>query len=82
MGSKEQKLRERFKSIPADFEWSEMKRLLEGFGYRQAEASGSRVKFVGEELPRILLHKPHPKKIMNRSTLRDVKTLLMEANLI
>lgn len=82
MGSREQKLLERFKSIPSDFEWSELKRLLEGLGYQEAQGSGSRVKYVGKNLPRILLHKPHPGNIVKRSALRDVKKLLLEADLI
>ena len=82
MGSREQKLLERFKSIPADFEWAELRRLLEGVGYHEAQGSGSRVKFIGEHLPRILLHKPHPGNIVKRSALRDVRKLLLEAELI
>lgn len=82
MGAKEQKLIDRFKSIPSDFEWSELKRLLEGAGYREVQGNGSRVKFVGENLPRISLHKPHPGNIVKRYALREVKTLLLEAELI
>lgn len=62
---KNEKLIERVKSLPKDFTFEEVVRLLNGFGYTQKEkgkTSGSRVIFVHEKYPPILLHKPHPRK--------------------
>lgn len=82
MGGQERKLLDRFKSIPADFTWAELTRLLEMNGYKEAQGSGSRVRFVGDGLPRIILHKPHPGNIVKQYVLRNVKNLLLEASII
>ncbi len=82
MGARDAKLLDRFKSIPSDFEWTELKRLLESLGYQEGQGSGSRVKFTGADKPRIVLHKPHPGHIVKQYVLRDVRKRLMEAELI
>lgn len=59
---KNEKLLERFKKKPKDFTYSELKRLLEGFGYKEDESrAGSRVAFIHRDTnDMIRLHKPHP----------------------
>lgn len=61
MGKQQQKQLERLYSRPKDLKWSELERLLGGYGYKKLEGDGSRVKFFLES-PRnlISLHKPHP----------------------
>ncbi|WP_425593482.1 type II toxin-antitoxin system HicA family toxin [Aliiroseovarius marinus] len=81
MGRKE-KLRERFLSCPSDFRWDELKRFLEGFGYSVKKGTGSRRKFVGENLPKISLHEPHPKPFVKRCYLEQVKQLLEDEGLL
>ncbi len=62
-----EKLEQRFKSKPKDFTFSELTRLLNWYGYTEAQGSGSRVVFVNEKLRhKIKLHKPHPEKILKR----------------
>ena len=64
MGQKEKLLR-KLKSNPKDFTFDEAETLLRYFGYTRStkgRTSGSRVMFVSEERPPILLHKPHPRK--------------------
>ncbi|MBQ8505977.1 MAG: type II toxin-antitoxin system HicA family toxin [Clostridia bacterium] len=64
MGQKE-KLIERLKSRPKDFTFEEAETLLRYFGYQRSDkgrTSGSRVMFVCDDHPPILLHKPHPRK--------------------
>lgn len=64
MGQKE-KLIQRLKSKPKDFTFAEAETLLGYFDYARAnkgKTSGSRVIFVRENFPPILLHKPHPRK--------------------
>ncbi|WP_417153348.1 hypothetical protein [Rikenella microfusus] len=51
MGTRE-KLIERFCSLPKDFTFDEMVRLLQGFGYtssNKGKTSGSRVRFMNKE---------------------------------
>ncbi len=74
MGSKE-KLLARFISIPSDFTWNELKRLLESLGYEEnskGKTSGSRVIFKGKDLKPIMLHKPHPGNIVKKYALRQI----------
>lgn len=64
MGQKE-KLMERLKSRPRDFTFEEAETLLGYLTYRRSnkgKTSGSRIMFVSEEHPPILMHKPHPRK--------------------
>ena len=76
MGRKE-KLIKRFKSIPADFTWSELCTLLNGFGYEMLKGTGSRRKFRKGELI-ISLHEPHPGSIVKKYVLRQVSETLKE----
>ena len=83
--TKRQKLRYRFQSKPKDFTWSELVGLLEGFGYRKASAGktgGSRVRFLHESHPPIILHRPHPSPVLKRYQLDQVEELLKAEGLI
>ena len=75
------KLIDRFRSEPRDFEWSEMIRLLRGLGFDQIEGSGSRVCFTNGEI-NIRLHKPHPQKEVKAYAVRQVRELLEREGLI
>lgn len=84
MGKKE-KLIKRFVTIPKDFTWDEATSLLVSLGYNlrnKGKTSGSRVIFVCEGRKPLLLHKPHPGKIMKEYTLRQLLQELKEAGLI
>lgn len=84
MGTKE-KLIERFKSLPKDFTFDEMERLLSLFGYvkeNKGKTSGSRVIFKNKEKRPIMLHKPHPGNIMKKYALKQVLDDLKETGLI
>ena len=84
MGKKE-KLRERFKRLPADFTFDEMESLLSGFGYVKSDkgrTSGSRVIFKNRNNRPIMLHKPHPGNIVKGYALRQVYDDLKEAGFI
>lgn len=82
MGTRE-KLIERFCSLPKDFSFDEMVRLLQGFGYtssNKGKTSGSRVRFMNKEAQSIIdLHKPHPGNILKMGAMKDVLRVL-EAN--
>lgn len=78
MGKKE-KLVERFLSMPKDFHFDEMVRLLRNHGFEEVstgKTSGSRVKFINDEGVPIMLHKPHPSGIMKEYQLKQVKEIL------
>ena len=56
---------ERLKGRPKDFTFEDAETLLGYLSYRRSNkgrTSGSRVMFVSEEHPPILMHKPHPRK--------------------
>ena len=74
-----EKLQTRFLSIPKDFTYNELKRLLSGFGYKEQQRSGSRVVFKNERLHHsIKLHKPHPGNILKKY---QVNIILKELNI-
>jgi len=61
--SKTDKLLARMLSYPKDFSYSELKTLLESFGYNEIQGAGSRVCF-SKDNHKIKLHKPHPGSIL------------------
>lgn len=77
--SKKDKLITRFLELPIDFRWDELRRLLNHFGFKESQkgkSSGSRVAFYCEGYPPILLHKPHPGKIMKHYQIKEIKSYL------
>lgn len=74
MSSKD-KLIARFLSLPSDFSFDELERLLTAMGYvkyNKGKTSGSRVVFKDNEGHPIMLHKPHPGNIVKQYALRQV----------
>lgn len=83
MGKKE-KLIAKLKSNPKDFTFNEMQSLLEALGftmYNKGKTSGSRVKFIKDNIP-IILHKPHPRKELLTYQVKQVLELLEKENLL
>lgn len=72
--TRKEKLEQRLYSKPKDFEWSELKTLLESKGYTEHPGSGSRVKFYHENCRRALisLHKRHPDSTLLEYQIKDV----------
>lgn len=70
------KLVKRFKTLPKDFTFDELSKLLKGLGFEisnKGKTSGSRVRFVNAESKSIIdLHKPHPGNIIKEGALKDV----------
>ena len=74
MSSKD-KLIARFLTLPADFTFDELERLLTIFGYSKSnkgKTSGSRVIFKDKDGHPIMLHKPHPGNIVKQYAVRQV----------
>ncbi len=76
------KLLQRFKTLPIDFKWAELRKLLMQLGYAEYEGRGSRKCFRGDGLPQIRLHKPHPNPNIPRYAVKQVYETLKEAGLI
>ena len=80
--SKIDKAKERLRSRPKDYTYSEAKFLLSQMGfeeYNKGKTSGSRVKFfrsIDQHI--ILLHKPHPSDVMSVGAIRDLADHLEE----
>jgi len=77
--SRNDKLIERFLSMPSDFHYNEMVKLLGYFGFveiKKGKTSGSRIKFENEAGVPIMLHKPHPSGIMKKYQMKQVKEIL------
>lgn len=84
MGTKE-KLIARFITLPNDFTWEEMRRMLTALGYAEGnkgKTSGSRVIFKEEGLKPIMLHKPHPGNIIKSYVMKQVYDYLKNEGLI
>lgn len=83
--SQNDKLIERFKTIPANFTFAELEKLLTNLGYvkyNKGKTSGSRVIFKDQEGHPIMLHKPHPGNIVKQYALRQVLEELQNRQLL
>lgn len=76
------KEKERIKSRPRDYTYSEARSLLSQLGFTESnkgKTSGSRVKFYRPEDGKIiLLHKPHPGDIMMPGAIDSLAKFLKE----
>lgn len=83
--SKTEKLLQRLLSVPKDFTWEELIKLLGLFGYvelKKGKTGGSRRKFANENKNVIILHKPHPGNIVKGYALKQVITQLKDKGYI
>ena len=79
------KLIQRLKSYPKDFTFDEAEILLTYFNYlrsNKGKTSGSRVMFISDEHPDILLHKPHPQKELKAYQVKQLIEILEQEGLI
>jgi HicA toxin of bacterial toxin-antitoxin, len=83
--SRTEKLVRRLLSIPKDFTWEELVKLLAQFGYielKKGKTGGSRRKFADEKKNIIILHKPHPGNILKEYAIKQVIDQLIEKGYI
>ena len=70
------------KPPPADFKFSDLRKVMNHFGYLESNkgaTSGSRVKFYNPETKAVLLlHKPHPGDEMVKAAVDSVVKFLKE----
>jgi len=79
--SKSEKLLHRLLSIPNDFTWDELVKILAYFGFeerKKGKTGGSRRKFVDAQKRIIALHKPHPGNIVKEYAIRQVIGYLID----
>jgi len=79
--SKGEKLLQRLLSVPTDFTWEELVKMLSHFGYdevKKGKTGGSRRKFADSKNSIISFHKPHPSNIVKVYAIRDVIAHLKE----
>ncbi|MFT3824996.1 MAG: type II toxin-antitoxin system HicA family toxin [Chitinophagaceae bacterium] len=79
--SKTEKLLQRLLSVPRDFTWEELAKILGQFGFeelKKGKTGGSRRKFADKKNNIILLHKPHPGNIVKEYALKQVIEYLNE----
>ncbi|MBQ6267865.1 MAG: type II toxin-antitoxin system HicA family toxin [Clostridia bacterium] len=84
MGQKE-KLIEHLKSKPKDFTFNDAETLLRYFDYKRSnkgKTSGSRVMFVSDNHPPIMLHKPHPRKELLSYQIKQLIDILEQEGLL
>ena len=74
------------KPTPADFRYSDLKKIMSSFGYvelQKGATSGSRVRFYNSSTEdSLLLHKPHPGDVMVKGSVESVVKHLRERRLI
>jgi hypothetical protein len=73
--SRKEKLISRLLSVPKDFTWEELAKVLFIFGYEEftgGKTGGSRRRFIDQDKNIITLHKPHPANIVKEYALREV----------
>ena len=76
-----EKLIQRLLSLPKDFTWDELIKVLAHYGYielKKGKTGGSRRKFADKEKNVIILHKPHPGNIVKAYALKQVIEHLQE----
>ena len=84
--TKLKKLETRLRAKPKDFTFEEMKKLLQGYGYREiktGKTAGSRAAFVHDATRHVIrLHRPHPGKIVKRYQLDLIEAELRTRGII
>jgi hypothetical protein len=81
--TKRQKALERLLAKPQDFEWNELRSLMESLGYQLQTSGGSGRKFVNPETRGTLfIHEPHPAKVLKLYQVKDAIDFLRQENKI
>ncbi len=84
MGTKD-KLINRFKTLPSDFTFEELEKLLGIFGYTKSnkgKTSGSRIIYKNNDKRPIMIHKPHPGNIIKHYAMKQIMNDLKDAGFI
>ena len=63
---------------PSDIRWADIEAMLRACGVEMVERSGSRVGLM-KSGDRIVIHRPHPRPVTGRATVRDIAAFLSAA---
>jgi len=75
--SKHEKLLRRLLTKPADFEWSELKAIMQHLGFELKTTGGSGRKFIHPETRAAhFIHEPHPSSVLKAYQVRDAIAFL------
>ena len=79
MNKKQRQTLERIFEKPdrADIIWSDIENVLKALGAEISEGKGSRVR-VALKGVRAVFHRPHPRRVANKSTVRSVRRFILE----
>lgn len=83
--SQKEKLIRRLKACPSDFSFDELVRLMGFLDYalsQKGHTSGSRVMFVSDAHPPLILHRPHPTGILKGYQIRQLIEALEKEELL
>jgi hypothetical protein len=64
--------------VRADFEWKRVEGLLKALGVVLTEGKGSRIRVCLSGV-RAVFHRPHPRKEMDKGSVRSMKEFLIRA---
>ena len=79
MNKKQQQTLERIfeKLERSDIAWHDIESLFKALGADLSEGKGSRVRVALKDV-RAVFHRPHPRRVTNKSTIRSVRRFLLE----
>ena len=79
MNKKQRQTLERVFEKPdrSDIAWHDIESLFKALGADVSEGRGSRVRVALKDV-RAVFHRPHPKRVMNKSIVRSVRRFLLE----
>ncbi len=81
--AKIEKALKRLCSKPSDFEWNELKAIMEHFGFELKTTGGSGRKFIHPETRAAhFVHEPHPSKVLKAYQVRDAVAFLVKEGIL
>ena len=83
--STKEKLIDRYKTLPSDFTFDELDRMLTHLGFvksNKEKTSGSRIIYKYTDGTPIMIHKPHPGNIIKGYAMKQIYEVLKNRNII
>ena len=83
--STKEKLIDRFKTLPSDFTFDELDRLLTHLGFvksNKGKTSGSRIIYKYTDGTPVMIYKPHPGNFIKGYAMKQIYEVLKNRNII